>query len=249
MTATTKPPYEKRWYELGLGLRRRFGFLYQLLRFAPGGAGQRAYIFWLDRMRENRMQATMAEFDRILAGMTAESIALDLGAHKGEYTAKLAATGAQVHAFEPEPMLFAALQERFADTSNVILHQAAIAAEAGTMTLHVEMREGASLPGMSNTLVEGHRSAHGGPSIEVECVDFFAFLDSLGSVPAVIKMDIEGAEVPILERLFEEDLLDRIGMLFVETHERQVLPLQQRSIALHRHWSKAQTANVNLLWP
>ncbi|MDJ0640734.1 MAG: FkbM family methyltransferase, partial [Paracoccaceae bacterium] len=249
MAATAKPPAEKRWYELGLGLRTRFGSLYQLLRFAPGGEGQRAYTLWLDRLRKNRMQATMSEFDRILAGMTPDSIALDLGAHQGEYTAKLAATGAQVHAFEPEPMLFAALQERFADTPNVILHQAAIAAEAGRMTLHVELCEGAALPGMSNTLVEGHCYARGGPSIEVECVDFFAFLDSLGSVPAVVKMDIEGAEVPILERVIEEDLLNRIGMLFVETHERQVLPLRQRTIALHRHIFRAQPANVNLLWP
>ena len=249
MAATTKPQTRKRWYELGLGLRARLGVLYHLLRYSQGDEGQRAYTYWLERRRKNRMQETMAEFDRILAGMTTDSIALDLGAHKGEYTEKLAKTGAQVHAFEPEPMLFAALQERFVDTPNVILHQAAIAAEAGRMTLHVEMHEGAALPGMSNTLVEGHRNAGDGPSIEVECVDFFAFLESLGSVPALIKMDIEGAEVPILERLIEERRLDRVGMLFVETHERQVPPLRQRSIALHKHLSKAQPANVNLLWP
>jgi FkbM family methyltransferase len=249
MSVTTSPFAEKRWYERGLDLRKRFGFLYQLMRFAPGGEGQHAYTFWLDGLRMKRMQATIAEFDRILAGMTPDSIALDLGAHKGEYTAKLAATGAQVHAFEPEPMLFAGLQERFADTPNVILHQAAIAAEAGRMTLHVEMRKGSALPGPSNTLVKGHSCARGGPLIEVECVDFFAFLDSLGSVPAVVKMDIEGAEVPILERLFEEDMLDKTGMLFVETHERQVLALRQRTIALHKHWFKVKSANLNLLWP
>lgn len=249
LAATTDNLPQKRWYEFGLSLRTRLGFLYRLFRFVPGDEGRCAYAHWMQRVRETRMPTTMAEFDQVLANLTADSIAVDLGAHKGEYTEKLAKTGALVHAFEPEPKLFALLRERFADTPNVILHQAAIAAEAGKMTFHVEMREGSALPGMSNTLVEGHVYTQGGPSIEVECVDFFAFLDSLGSVPSVVKMDIEGAEVPILERLIKEGRLDKFGMLFVETHEMQVPLLRKRTIALHKHLSNARYPNVNFLWP
>lgn len=241
---------EYRWYEKGFGLRKKLGSVYHLYRFMPGWEGNRAYLEWLKTARMERMKDTLAAFDTVLAGLTPGSIVLDLGANIGDYTAKLAATGAEVHAFEPEPTLFAQLERRFADTPNVVLHQAAIAAEAGTVQFWPENNEGADpLALMSHSIVEGGKHTAGSTPFEVQCVDFFSFIDSLEQAPALVKMDIEGAEVAILERMFEEKRFDLVGELFVETHESQFPKLQDRIVAIHKRTKSAGLTNVNLFWP
>src|SRR3546814_15909080 len=46
--------------------------------------------------------------------------------------------------------------------------------------------------------------------VTVEAVDFAAFLEAMDRPVALLKMDIEGAEVAVLERLLERGLHDRI---------------------------------------
>src|SRR5690606_38404229 len=62
-------------------------------------------------------------------------LAVDCGANFGEVTARLAATGADVIAFEPDPGVFASLQTRFAEAPNVTLVNAAVGVGAGTVRL------------------------------------------------------------------------------------------------------------------
>ena len=247
-TSNSKPA--RRWYEHGLGLRQKFEPVYKLFRFLPGEEGRRAYAVWLGALREAQMEQTLASFEKVVSALGPESIALDLGANVGDYTAKLAATNAQVHAFEPEPRLYRHLQQRFSDTPNVTLHQAAISTEDGFIKLNLEARDGPNpLELMSHSIVEGSDLTKGGLQVEVESVDLFAFIDRLGKAPALIKMDIEGAEVAILEKLFDENRVHDIGELFVETHERQIPALRDRIVEIHKRVQASSIKNINLLWP
>lgn len=245
----------KPWYERGLGVRgklEKVPALYHLLRLAPGQVGIKPYVSWLTEERARLAEQTNAAFQDCLDQLGPGDIALDLGANQGLFTQKLAATGATVHAFEPEPVLFAALQKRFADVPNVVLHQAAIAEQSGTVRFWLERYDGSNpLEATSCSIVEGHLYSSNGPAIDVDCIDFFAFLEELGQAPKVIKMDIEGAELPILERLFDEGAgaFDRFGTLFVETHERHFADLQARFVHLHRQAFRLGSGRVNLLWP
>ncbi len=54
--------------------------------------------------------------------------------------------------------------------------------------------------------------------VDVPQIDLFAFIAGLPERPALIKMDIEGAEWPILERVMTGER--PFDALFVETHER-----------------------------
>ncbi|WP_167853432.1 FkbM family methyltransferase [Roseovarius aestuariivivens] len=169
------------------------------------------------------MDETIEAFIRIVGRLTADDVVMDIGANVGDYTAKFAASGAQVHAFEPEPRLFACLKDRFSDFSNVFLYQAAIAAQPGVLKLWLENQSDKNpLDMMSHSIVDGGELTENGKAIDVDCIDFFSFLEGLEKVPALIKMDIEGADVEILERLFKEERFDQVGPLYVETHERQI---------------------------
>ena len=58
-------------------------------------------------------------------------------------------------------------------------------------------------------------------AVRVEVVDILEYLHVLDRDIRILKMDIEGAEWDILERLRTHPVLDQIDTIFVETHERQ----------------------------
>jgi hypothetical protein len=61
-------------------------------------------------------------------------------------------------------------------------------------------------------------------------------------------MDIEGAEVPILESLLNSSIAERIHCIFVETHEFKVPGLLERTDALRKKISKMKQPMIYLNW-
>lgn len=247
MVAETK---SKPWYEMGLGLRARFRPLYRMLRYLPSKYAVGPYIDWIAHKRQNEIDRTLRDFDLILSKLNDQSIVVDCGANVGNVTAKLAATGAQVHSFEPEPYLFSFLQDRFANTPNVILYHAAVASQAGKLQLWLEVDPSRQLSDLQgHSLLRREGSSSDSQNVEVECVDFFQFLESLGKIPDLVKMDIEGAEVDILERLLTEDRAKAVGPMFVETHENQIPEVRERVVHIFRQVKARKLDRINLLWP
>lgn len=86
-------------------------------------------------------------------------------------------------------------------------------------------------------------------AVEVEVVDLIAFLEGLGRDVRIIKMDIEGAEWEVLNRLIDHPVLSRIDCIFVETHERQnpakFVPMFDR---LQERAEQIKRPYINLYW-
>ncbi len=62
-------------------------------------------------------------------------------------------------------------------------------------------------------------SAWNGSERTVPCFDFSAWLRRLHTLKVIVKMDIEGAELPILEKVVEDGTDDRISLLLLEWHD------------------------------
>ena len=62
-------------------------------------------------------------------------------------------------------------------------------------------------------------SAWNGSERAVPCFDFSAWLGRLHTLKIVVKMDIEGAEVPVLEKLILDGADHRISLLLIEWHD------------------------------
>lgn len=164
-------------------------------------------------------------------------LAVDLGANVGEVTARLAATGADVVAFEPDPITFAKLQARFAGQANVTPVHAAVGTAEGTVRLmradnFADNPDGASV---KSTILDGGRRIDAANAVEVRLIDFPAWVRqqvaARGGI-AFVKMDIEGAELEILEAMDRDRLFDGIRGLVAETHERKFPDLRPRYRAL-----------------
>ncbi len=207
------------------------------------------------REQRNLRQARAHGFlDGILALLRPGDVVIDCGANVGEVSARLAATGATVIAFEPDPYAFGKLSERLADCDNVTLHQQAVSTEAGTLKLMRASNFDDNPKGGSvkSTLLSGGRGISEEDSIEVEVIDFVAYLRDLvaksGPV-AFLKMDIEGAELALLREMDEVGLFADIRCLVAETHERKFKDLRSDYRALREAIAeKYSPQHVNLDW-
>lgn len=189
----------------------------------------------------------------VLSMLRPGDVVVDCGANQGDVTGPLAETGAVVHAFEPDPYNFAKLAERFSGVANVHLHAAAVGAHAGTVRLMRAANWDAhpDLASVKSTIVAGgHNIADDG--IDVPLIDFPAFLRGLiaahGRV-AFVKMDIEGAELDLLDAMHGQGLFDAIQLTLAETHERKFKDLRPRFAAMREAIAASYPASrVNLDW-
>jgi FkbM family methyltransferase len=160
-------------------------------------------------------------------------IAIDLGANVGEYTLRLAGSASTVYAFEPDPDTFLELQCAVGDRDDVVLLQEAAGAEEAELPLFrlSEDSEGGVVPSKATTIM-GHRDKYpvDESGLTVRVRDFAAFLDDIEGEIGIIKVDIEGAEVDLLDRLIETGTINRARYIFVETHE-WLYPEQRADVA------------------
>lgn len=119
------------------------------------------------------------EFFRALS-LGAGSVVFDVGANIGLTARIFARDGATVHAFEPSPRALRMLGRNIAGWPNIIVHPVAVAATSGTLNFH----EHPSLD----------RSSVTESGVPTKAID----LDSLGIVPDLVKIDVEGFEADVL---------------------------------------------------
>lgn len=221
--------------------------LLAVLSHLPGHLGYIAFRKLKRRIGQRGKQV----FRDCVAQLRPGHIAIDLGANVGSVTAELAATGAEVHAFEPDPETFLHLSARFAGHENVTLHNAAVGGRDATVTLyrpaswHDENLRRSASKAISVSEMAARRGFD--PSGEVEMIDFARFINGLDGEVQIVKMDIEGAEWEVIEAL-ETRAPGRFSAMFVETHERidpAKRPLVRRKQA---EFAARGTPYINLYW-
>lgn len=218
---------------------------YQLLRHLPGRRG-RHYS------RKFKAHIALDKFHDALQH-SVNKTCIDLGANVGEYTEKMARIVKSVIAFEPDPWAYAELKGNMADFTNVRLENAAASTVNGTIPLwrHAEFQENPAKWSTASSLIS-HKFgvANNDQMIEVRSIDFVSYLIDLDEDIGIIKMDIEGAEVDILEALLDTaEILSRIDYIFVETHERHMHDLTDRVNALATRTLHMTQPYFNLDWP
>lgn len=118
-----------------------------------------------------------------------EDVVFDIGAYHGVWAMLLARNAREVVAFEPNPGSFGVLKEMIAvnRARNVFACPIAIGGESSTADLWGT--------GSGASLRQGqHRSSRS--RVEIEPLD--RFVEGRGSLPDVIKIDVEGAEHQVL---------------------------------------------------
>jgi FkbM family methyltransferase len=155
-------------------------------------------------------------------------VVLDCGANVGDVTSKFARTGARVYAFEPNPICFEVIKQRFRWMPNVTCLNKGVMDRDCVLTLTTPAPH-AGFDELEVTVAASFKpnevAAYPTTANEIACVDIDRFVRSLGSRVRLMKVDIEGAEIEVLNRLMDTGSIDLIDQLVVETHEEQMTDL------------------------
>jgi FkbM family methyltransferase len=147
-----------------------------------------------------------AAMDRFYAAFVGRGdLAFDIGAHVGDRVACFRRLGARVVALEPQPALVRSLRALFVLDRNVVIEQAAIAREIGTVELMINI-DNPTVSTASSDFIRAAEGANGwreqrwSKSIRVNATTLDALIAKHGQ-PAFIKIDVEGFEAEALAGL------------------------------------------------
>ena len=214
---------------------------YRLLRHLPGAIGHRYECKYVVRT------SGFEEAVRRCRGTTC----IDLGANLGVYTRMMASHAKLVIAFEPDPWTLAELRTNVADLDNVRIENAAAGTSEKSVYLyrHANFKEDPVSRSEASSVIASKSDVARASAVEVRQVDFVRYLEDLDDDVGILKIDIEGAEVALLEALFDRsDLMGRISHIFAETHERLIPGHEPRVKALRARTRRLERPYVNLYW-
>lgn len=168
-----------------------------------------------------------------------QSVALDLGGFKGEWTSHLYARyGCQIYTFEPVVAYVECLRRRYEPNPDI----------------HVfDFGLGGSTHSEKLTICGDRSSAfrrESGSLQEIRIVDAIEWLEA-ANIPAVdlMKINIEGGEFELLERLIQGGWISRVRHLLVQFHD--VFPdAAARMEAIHQnlHETHAPAFQYRFVW-
>lgn len=208
--------------------------------------------FWrkISGEKARRRREADAAFTKVVSSLKPGDLAIDLGANFGDFTAQMALSGASVIAFEPDPFAYDNLRSRMAQFDNVEILNAAAADQDGTLKLfrHKDFDSAPAKRTTASTLISSKSNIESGGGIEVEVVDFTAYVRGLSRDIKLLKVDIEGSEVALFEKLLKSDVASCIEHVFVETHERVLPELAERTRRLKKMTSGLEKPCINWDW-
>lgn len=177
-------------------------------------------------------EVTIPEFHTLGPG----DIAIDCGANLGVITTVLAKSGAEVHAFEPNPDAFASLSSKVVGMANVHLHQQAVLDKPGTLRLYLHLNYARNPERFSqgSSLISEKRNVDETHGVDVEVIDLCAFIQGLGRPVKLLKIDVEGAEYAILHAMLDRGTIDLVEKVFVETHAHSIPSLAETDARLRQ---------------
>lgn len=235
-----------------LSLKFPYFLLCTVLSKLPGNVGKVFETKKLFLLKSLKFKTAKIAFDRAIAALGPASIAIDLGANVGHFTEILANAAGKVHAFEPDPWTFQQLKNRVDHLGNVTLHEAAAGASEGTAGLRrvagFGENPGRRSQGSTLQAADDLFYALESDKISVPVIDFIAFLKQLDADVDIIKIDIEGSEIDLLNALLDSEVRHRVKKIFCETHEAQMPQLRTATRTLRARVASISEPRINLDW-
>ena len=147
------------------------------------------------------------------ADINAGSIVLDAGAYTGEWAQEIMAKySPTIHAFEPDPRNFKPLARRAQANDRLIPYKYGLGDKNETVKMALEL--------LGSSTFSDTSGKNGVPCADVDIHDIADVWTSLALDRVdLMKINIEGGEFPLLERMIETGLLARVNCFMIQFHE------------------------------
>lgn len=142
--------------------------------------------------------------------VTTGGLIIDAGGYHGEWTAEMISRyGCRSQVFEPVPEYFEHCREYFKNNSLVELKKAALGGADRATTFNI-YDDGTS----------EHRMGNSARFIEADVIDIAKVLSENNTRIACLKLNIEGGEYEVLERMLETNTIMQCDSLLVQFHRQ-----------------------------
>ena len=163
-------------------------------------------------------------FLKHLKRLNSDSLAIDIGANIGIISECIATTGANVISFEPNKEAFKKLECVSRTYQNIRAHPVAAGIKNDIVKLYLHKD---SIKNTNKNLSVSSSLKAEKPNVsseyfeEINEIDFAECLVNLDRYVDLIKIDIEGYEIELINHILDRGMLNNIGMIYLETHERK----------------------------
>jgi len=203
----------------------------------------------LARLKYGRSSLT-ASRQRLFNKLKKNDIAIDCGANVGSITKMMAKNRATVYAFEPNPYAYKILKEKFGNDPNIYCINKGVLDREDSFPLY--FHENSDLDEVhwstGSSLLKNKKNIKCDKFTLVETVDLSEFIKNLSSRVALCKLDVEGVEVEIINKLIDTGVIKKIDLLLVETHDHKIPELREKTDQLRDRIKKEQIKNIDLTW-
>jgi FkbM family methyltransferase len=181
-------------------------------------------------------------------------VLIDCGANVGDICSLFARTGATVYAFEPHPACWDILRRRFWMMSNVTCFNRGVMDRDCKLSFQMpQAHEQYDVVDASTaaTFTEGvmETDRYSVREVNIQCIDLEKFIKDLGRRVRILKLDVEGSEVAIINKLMDTGTIDQIDLVIAETHDWLMPALVDPTNALRKRIaSEARDDTIRLDW-
>ncbi|MFT7037235.1 MAG: FkbM family methyltransferase [Cyclobacteriaceae bacterium] len=186
----------------------------------------------------------------ILSTIKKGDVVIDCGANVGVVTGYFASKAAKVYSFEPDPNAFNRLNSKFAKNENVECINKGVWKEKSRMKLyfHAESTEADISWSVGSSVIKEKGNVNSENYVEIDLIDLAEFIDELKTQVKVLKIDIEGAEIEVLNKLIDTDRFRKVDHILVETHETKIAGQKPELKKLRNRIKTEGIKNINLNW-
>ena len=176
----------------------------------------------------------------LLKHLDENALVIDLGANFGVASEMLAKTGAEVLAFEPDHNALVQLRFIAKRYPNIKVYPVAVGTHNRETVLYLHKDTGALDYDLSesSSLLRDHVNVSPRFTQAVTEIDFAEFLLGLGRRVHLIKIDIEGFEIALVNHLLDKSALRRVDRVYIETHEDFLPDLAGKTRAMKKRIAK-----------
>ena len=147
---------------------------------------------------------------RIDYPIASDSVIFDVGGYIGDWSDMIKFENPYIHIFEPNPESFAVLQSKYQNEEKITLYNIGLANETKFATL--------GMFGMGSRIYPYNTG--GVSTVEVQLKDIQEVINDLNLVEIdLIKINIEGGEYALLQRLIQTGLINLCKNILIQFHE------------------------------
>ena len=174
-----------------------------------------------------------------------DSLFIDVGSNWGDVLRELVETKCSVLSFEPHPEFAEMLKFMYSSNENISTYPAAVWTKNTVKPLYYK-GNGPNLNGGSTLNIEKPGISED-RFVNVQCYDIAQVVTNQERKIDILKLDVEGSEWEILDRLYQTGTYRNVSAIYVEDHVRKIFDGKYRKLRLDV-LKNYKEAGVPLYW-